>query len=122
MLGDFPRNSRHIRGFPRKDVSIGVEEVDERALLLGGEGGADAYRLVSGVVGVDEDLLDVLHRLKGSGRPLRVGRSFGDVLLDGCEFLGSQGCRSELAALDLTLVGPLERSADGDDPMWARHL
>ena len=94
MLGDFPWNSRHIRGFPREDVSIDAEEVDERAFLLGGEGGVDAHCLVGGVVEVDEDLLDVLRRLKGSGRPLRVGRSFDDVLPDGCKLLGSEGCRS----------------------------
>ena len=66
MLDDFPRNSQHIRGFPRKDVLIGAEEVDERAFLLGGEGGADAHHHVDGVVGVDEDLLDILRGLKGS--------------------------------------------------------
>ena len=104
MLGDFPWNSRHIRGFPREDISIGVEEVDEHAFLLGGEGGADAYRLVSGVVGVDEDLLDVLHRLKESGHPLRVGRSFSDVLPDSYELLRSEGCRSELAAIGKDIV------------------
>ena len=87
MLGDFPQNSRHVRGFPRKDVSIGAEEANERAFLLGREGGADAHHPIDRVVGVDEDLLDVLRRLKGSGRPLHVGRSFGDVLPDGCELL-----------------------------------
>ena len=122
MLGDFPQNSWHVRGFPRKDVSIGAEEVDECAFLLGGEGGADAHHLIRGVVRVDDDLLDVLRRLKGSGRPLHVGCSFSDVLLDRCELLESEGCRSELAALNLALVGPLERSANGDDPTWARHL
>ena len=99
-----------------------MEEVDERAFLLGEEGGADVHHLVGGVVRVDEDLLDVLRRLKGSGHPLCIGRSFSDVLPDGCELLGSEGCRSELAALDLALVGPLERSAGGDDPAWAQHL
>ena len=89
MLGDFPQNSRHVRGFPRKDVSIGAEEVDKRAFLLRGEGDADAHCLVDGDVGVDEDLLDVLRKLKGSGHPLHVGRSFGDVLPDGCELLRS---------------------------------
>ena len=92
MLSDFPRNSQHIRGFPRKDVSIGVDEVDERAFLLGGEGGADAHCLVGGVVEVNEDLLDILCRLKGSGHLLRIERSFSDVLPDGYELLGSEGC------------------------------
>ena len=80
------------------------------------------HRFVGEVVRVDEDLLDVLHRLKGSDRPLRVRCSFSDVLLDGGELLGSEGCRSKLVALDLALIGPLERSADGDDPTWAQHL
>ena len=92
MLGDFPRNFWHIRGFPREDILIGAEEVDERAFLLWGEGGADAHRLVGGVVGVDKDLLNVLRRLKGSGHLLCVGRSFSDVLPDGYELLGSEGC------------------------------
>ena len=99
-----------------------MDEVDKRAFLLRGEDGADAHRLVGGVVGVDKDLLDVFHRLKGSGRPLRVGHSFSDVLPDGYELLRSEGCQSELATLDLTLIGPLERSADCDDPTWAWHL
>ena len=122
MLGDFPRNSRHVRGFPCKDVSIGTEEVDERAFLLGGEGGADAHCLVGGVVRINENLLDVLRRLKGSSCMLLVGCSFSDVLPDGRELLRSKGCQSKLAALDLALIGPLERSADGDDPTWAQHL
>ena len=37
MLGDFSRNARHVQGFPRKDVSIGTEEADERAFLFGGK-------------------------------------------------------------------------------------
>ena len=80
------------------------------------------HRLVGGVVGVDEDLLDVFHRFKGSGRPLRVGRFFNDVLADGCKLHRGEGCQSELAALGLTLIGPLERSVDSDDPTRAQHL
>ena len=57
-----------------------MEEVDERAFLLGGEAGANAHRLVGKVIGVDEDLLDVLCRLKGSSRPLCVRPSFSNVL------------------------------------------
>ena len=93
-----------------------------RTFLLEGEGGADTHHLVGEVVEVDGDLLDVLHRLKGSARPLHIGRSFGDVLPNGCELLRSEGCQRELIALDLALIGPLERSADGDDPTWAQHL
>ena len=31
VLGDFSRNAWHVRGSPCKDVSVGIEEVDERA-------------------------------------------------------------------------------------------
>ena len=43
VLGDLPRDAWHIRGFPRKDVFVIVEEVDERAFLFGGERGTNAY-------------------------------------------------------------------------------
>jgi hypothetical protein len=69
MLGDFPWNARHVRRLPHKDVFVGTEEVDKRAFLFGGERGADAHLLVPGVVRVNEDLLDTLHGLKGSGNP-----------------------------------------------------
>ena len=69
-----------------------MEEVDECAFLLGGEGGADVHHLVDRVVRVDKDLLDILCILKGSSHPLHVERSFSDVLLDGCELLRSEGC------------------------------
>ena len=51
MLGDLPRNTWHIRGFPRKDVFVVVEEVDERAFLFGGKRGADAHHLALGATG-----------------------------------------------------------------------
>ena len=69
-----------------------MEEVDERTFLLGGEGNADTHHLVGGVVEVNEDLLDVLCGLKGSDHPLHVGRSFSDILPDGRELLGGEGC------------------------------
>jgi hypothetical protein len=37
MLGDFPRNAWHIREFPREDVTICMEEADERAFLFRGK-------------------------------------------------------------------------------------
>jgi len=89
VLVDFLRANRDIFVWKPSDMLGIPREVNERAFLLGGEGGADAHRLVGGVVEVDEDLLDVLHRLEGSGHPLYVGRSFGDVLPDGCELLRS---------------------------------
>ena len=56
MLGDLPRDARHIRGFPRKDVFVGAEEVDERAFLLGGERGPDTDFFAFGAAGIEEDL------------------------------------------------------------------
>ena len=60
MLGDLPRNAWHIRGFPRKDVFVVAEEVDERAFLFGGERGANAHRFSLGAAGVYDDLFGAL--------------------------------------------------------------
>ena len=67
MLGDLPRDAWHIRGFPRKDVFVVAEEVNERALLFGGEHGTNAYRFTLGVAGVYEDLLGALYRFERPG-------------------------------------------------------
>ena len=56
MLGDFPRDAWHVRGFPRKDVSVGAEEADERAFLFRGKRGANAYRVTLGATRIYEDL------------------------------------------------------------------
>jgi hypothetical protein len=66
MLDNFPQNTQRIRGFPREDVAVRVEEVDERAFLLGGEGPTDVQHFAIGADGVNNDLLGVLHRLKGA--------------------------------------------------------
>ena len=60
MLSDFSWNAWHVRGFPRKDVSVGAEEVDERAFLFGGKRGTDAYHFTLGATGIYEDLLGAL--------------------------------------------------------------
>ena len=67
MLGDLPRNSWNIRGFPRKDVFVVAKEVDERALLFGGECGTNAYHFFLGAAGVYEDLLGALCRFERPG-------------------------------------------------------
>ena len=122
MLGDFSQNAWHVRGFPHKDVSIGAEEVDERAFLFGGKRGANAHHFAFGAARVYEDLLSALHQLKRPGRPLRVGRFFGDLLPDGRELSRGDDCRGVITALDLALIGALEGGADGDDPARTRHL
>ena len=56
MLDDLPRDARHIRGFPCKDVFVVVEEVDERAFLFGGEHGPDTDLFTLGAAGIQKDL------------------------------------------------------------------
>ena len=67
MLGDFPWNAWHVRGFPHKDVSVGTEEADEHAFLFRGKCGTDAHCFALGALGVYEDLLGALHWLEGLG-------------------------------------------------------
>ena len=122
MLSDFSWNAWHIRGFPRKDVSVDAEEVDERTFLFGGKRGANAHHFALRVVGVYEDLLGVLHRLKRPGRPLGVRRFFSNLLLDGRMLPGGDDCRGVIAALDLAFVGALEGGTDDDDPTRSQHL
>ena len=122
MLGNFPRNARHVRGFPRKDVSVGAEKADERAFLFGGKRGANVHHFALGATGVYDDLLGTLYRFKRPSRPLGVRCFFGDLLPDGRELFGGDNCRGVLTALDLALVGTLKGGADGDDPAWTRYL
>ena len=53
VLGDFPRYAWHVRGTPRKHVSVCTEKVDEHSFLFGVEVGADRQHLAVGVVGVE---------------------------------------------------------------------
>ena len=122
MLSDFSRNAWHVRGFPRKDVSIGAEEVDGCAFLFGGKCGADALHFSLGATGVYKDLLDALHRLERPSQPLGVGCFFDDLLPDYRKLLGGDNYHGVFTALDLALVGALEGGVDGDDPTWTRHL
>ena len=88
MLSNFSRNAWHVRGFPHKDVSVGVEEVGEHAFLFGGKHGADVHHFALGVARVYEDLLGALHRLERPGRPLGVGCFFDDLPQDAWHIRG----------------------------------
>ena len=88
MLGDFSQNTWHVRGFRSKDVSVGVEEVDEHAFLFGGKRGADAYHFALRAAGVYEDLLSALSRLKRPGQPLGVERFFDYLFPDDRKLFG----------------------------------
>ena len=55
VLGDFPRYARHVRGTPRKYVSVCAEKVDEHHFLFGVEAGADPQRLAFRGPGVEKN-------------------------------------------------------------------
>ena len=92
MLGDFPRNAWHVRGFPPKDVSVGAEEADERAFLFGGKRGTNAHRFSLSAPRVYEDFLRAFRWLEGPGRPLGVGCFFGDLLPESHEICRGDDC------------------------------
>ena len=122
MLGDFSQNAWHVQGSPRKDVSVSVEEVDERAFLFGGKCGANAHHFALGANGVYEDLLGALHSLERPSSLLGVGCFFDDLLPNGRKLFGDDDYHSVFTTLDLALVGALEGGVDGDDPAWTRHI
>jgi hypothetical protein len=53
VLDDFPRYAWHVRGTPRKYLSIRVEEVDEHFFLFWVELRADLQCLIVGTTGVE---------------------------------------------------------------------
>ena len=106
VLGDLPRNPRHVRGFPSERIEVHSEEVDERAFLFRIERRPDTER--AAVVG-DGHLLGILGRLERAGRALGrlgdlgvLGRRFCD------ELLGPNERLSELKALGIAFVCVLE--------------
>ena len=123
VLGDHPQYARHVRGAPCKDVCIGVEKVDEHHFLFAVEGGADLQRLVVGVIRVEGHLLDTLGGFEAAHVPVRGVQSLACRLVEG----GREGLVLRLSlralnALDVALIGMLERRADGDDTLQTRHL
>ena len=111
VLGDLPRYARHVRGAPRKDVYVGVEKVDEHHILFAVEGGADLQRLVVGVIRVEGHLLDSFGGFKAACVPVRGVQGLACHLVEGgCEGLVLRLSLRVLNALDVALVGVLERS------------
>ena len=115
MLSDLPRDAWHIRGFPRKDVFVIAEEVDERAFLFGGERGTNMYLFSLRAARVHEDLLGALYRFERPGRFLGVGRFFSNLLPEGDELFGGDDRRGMIAAFDFALVSALEGG------VWSRR-
>ena len=70
VLGDLPRDARHVREAPREDVSVGTEEVDEHHFLFAVEGSADLQRLAVGGLWVKGDVLGTLGGLEVARLPL----------------------------------------------------
>ena len=65
MLGDLPLYVRHVRRFPREDITIGMKEVGKLTFLFGRELGPDPHHLGQ-VGGVDPYCLGFLGRLEGT--------------------------------------------------------
>ena len=122
MLGDLPRDAWHIRGFPRKDVFVIAEEVEERAFLFRRERSTNTYPLSFGAVGVHVDLLRALCWFERPGCCFGVGRFFGNLLPEGGEFFGGNDCGGVIAAFNFALVSALEGGVDGDDSAGGRYL
>ena len=116
MLGDLPRDARHIRGFPRKDVLVGTEEVDERAFLFGGERGPDMDFFALGAAGSKRTSLEPS---ADSNDPVDFFASGASSTTFSLRVASSL---EAMTAFDLALVSALEGGADGDDPMGTRHL
>ena len=64
MLGDILWYAWHVRWLPCKDITIGVQEVDEVAFLFGRELGPNPHRL-GWVGGVDSHCLGFFERAEG---------------------------------------------------------
>ena len=123
VLSDLPRDARHVRGAPRKDVSVGAEEVDEHHFLFAAERGADLQRLSIGGLRVEGNVLGALGRARRPRVPLLEVHGLLSHSLQLCgEGLVERQSLGVLDALDVALIGVLERGADGDDTFRARHL
>jgi hypothetical protein len=88
VLGDIPRYARHVRGTPRKNLSVRAEKVDEHCFLFGVELGADPDLLGGVVAGVERDGLNRLSWLEVAGVALCIWRLLGEALQVGDEGLG----------------------------------
>jgi hypothetical protein len=122
VLGDIPRYVRHVRGTPRKNLSVCTEKVDEHCFLFGVELGADPDLLGGVVAGVERDGLNRLSWLEVASVALRIWRLLGEALQVGDEGLGFGEGLDVLHALHVAFVHVSVRGADGDDPVGARHL
>ena len=104
VLGDLPRDARHVRGAPHKDIGVGAEEVDEHHFLSIVEGSANLQRLAIVGLGVKRDVLGTLGRLEATRMSLLGVHGLqlrGEGLVD-------RQSLSVLYTLDVALVGMLK--------------
>jgi hypothetical protein len=125
VLGQFSRDSRHIRRLPCEYISVILQEPDERAFLFVIEAGADDC----GLAFISEPQVDPLCLLSRPHRShsLSFIRRYREVFLRLCVRLrgGSRWRSSSESRLDSFLKafhGALEVSSHGDDSLWFWHL
>ena len=119
MFGDLPRYARHVRGAPRENVYVGAEKVDEHHFLFAVESGADLQRLVVVVARVKGHLFDTLGGFEAPGVSMRRVQGLACHFVEGgCEGLVLRLSLRTFNALNVALVGVLERRADGGDTLW----
>jgi hypothetical protein len=79
VLGDIPRYARHVRGTPRKNLSVRAEKVGEHCFLFGVKLGADPDLLGGVVAGVERDRLNRFCWLEVAGVALHIWRLLGEA-------------------------------------------
>jgi hypothetical protein len=122
VLGDIPWYAWHVRGTPRKNLSVCAEKVDEHFFLSGVELGADPDFLAGIIVGVERDRFNCLGWLEIAGMPLRVGRLFGEAIQVGDEGFRLNNGFGVLNAFHIALVSVAVCGSDSDDSLGASHL
>jgi hypothetical protein len=79
VLDDIPRYARHVRGTPRKDLSVRAEKVDEHCFLSGVELRANPDLLAGVVAGVERDGLNRLCWLEVADVALHIRHLLGEA-------------------------------------------
>jgi hypothetical protein len=105
VVGDLPRDAWYVRGLPCEGITVGAQEVNERAFLFGRELGPNPHGL-GRVIGVDPDCLGLLGWVEGAGRGwlVVVGSGLHHCLMEPLELSGVGDGRGKLKVLATTGV------------------